>query len=91
MTVFPPTVRVALLALRRNVLSSALTTLGTLAAAAFKDLADGPKDADDRIVYNSTTANLYYDADGSGSTFGNAKFANIANLADLTAADFVVI
>ena len=66
-------------------------SLGALAAAAFKDLADGAKDADDRIIYNSATGNLYYDADGSEAAFGNVKFANIANLAELTAADFVVI
>ncbi|MEQ1953725.1 calcium-binding protein [Mesorhizobium sp. CN2-181] len=64
---------------------------GALAATAFKDLADGAKDADDRIVYNSATGNLYYDADGSGAAFGNIKFATMANLAELTAVDFLVI
>jgi Ca2+-binding RTX toxin-like protein len=74
-----------------NAIFTALATTGALAASAFKDLADGPKDANDRIIYNSATGNLYYDADGSGSVFGNVKFACIANLADLTAADFTVI
>ncbi|MDQ6432694.1 calcium-binding protein [Mesorhizobium sp. LHD-90] len=74
-----------------NAIFTALSTVGALAAAAFKDIADGPKDADDRIIYYSTTGNLYYDADGSGGAYGNVKFANIANLADLTAADFVVV
>ena len=74
-----------------NAVFAALTTTGALAASAFKDLADGPKDASDRVIYNSATGNLYYDADGSGSVFGNVKFAGIANLADLTAADFAVI
>ena len=74
-----------------NAIFTALSTVGALAADAFKDLSDGPKDVDDRVIYNSTTGNLYYDADGSGGAYGNVKFASIANLADLTAADFVVI
>lgn len=74
-----------------NAFFTALTTTGALAASAFKDITDGPKDASDRIIYNSDTGGLYYDADGSGSAFGNVKFAVIATLAQLTAADFVVI
>jgi Ca2+-binding RTX toxin-like protein len=74
-----------------NAVFSALTATGALAASAFRDIAAAPKDADDRIIYNSGTGNLYYDADGSGSAFGNIKFAHLANLAELTAADFVVI
>lgn len=70
---------------------TALSAVGTLAASAFKDIADSVKDASDRIIYNSDTGNLYYDADGSGGAFGNVKFASFANLTDLTAADFVVI
>ncbi|MFI0843904.1 M10 family metallopeptidase C-terminal domain-containing protein [Mesorhizobium sp. IMUNJ 23232] len=70
---------------------SALSAIGTLAASAFKDIANSVKDASDRIIYNSDTGNLYYDADGSGDAFGNVKFASFANLTDLTAADFVVI
>ncbi|MEQ1951494.1 M10 family metallopeptidase C-terminal domain-containing protein [Mesorhizobium yinganensis] len=74
-----------------NAFFTALTTLGTLAASAFKDIVGGPKDANDRIIYNSDTGNLYYDADGSGAAFGNVKFAVLTGLPDLTAADFVVI
>ena len=73
-----------------NAIFSALTT-GALAASAFKDIADGPKDANDRIIYNSDTGILYYDADGSGDAFGNVKFATFSSLPELTAADFVVI
>ncbi|MFI0843906.1 calcium-binding protein [Mesorhizobium sp. IMUNJ 23232] len=74
-----------------NAFFTALTATGALAASAFKDIASGPKDASDRIIYNSDTGNLYYDADGSGDAFGNIKFATLANQAELTAANFVVI
>ncbi|WP_268877121.1 calcium-binding protein [Derxia lacustris] len=45
-------------------------TLGTLAAARFWSGAGvtAAHDADDRIVYNTTTGELYYDADGTGAT-----------------------
>ena len=74
-----------------NAFFTALTTTGALAASAFKDIADGPKDASDRVIYNSDTGGLYYDADGSGGVYGNVKFAVIATQALLTGADFVVI
>jgi serralysin len=74
-----------------NAVFTALAATGMLAASAFKDIAVAAKDADDRIIYNSDTGALYYDADGSGSTFGNVKFATLSGAPDLTAADFVVI
>jgi len=47
-------------------------------------------DANDRIVYNSTTGQLYYDADGSGA--GAAiLFATLQGNPALTASDFMVI
>jgi Ca2+-binding RTX toxin-like protein len=66
-------------------------TAGVLAASAFKDIAIAAKGASDRIIYNSTTGNLYYDADGSGSLYGNVKFAALSGAPILTAADFVII
>ena len=46
--------------------------------------------ADDRIIYNMTTGNLYYDADGAGA--GNAiHLAWLAGAPALEADDIVVI
>ncbi|WP_442578030.1 hypothetical protein ACSBOB_21045 [Mesorhizobium sp. ASY16-5R] len=70
---------------------SALAVLGELPSSAFKDTAAGAKDADDRIVYNSATGNLYYDADGSGIAYGNVNFATLSSAPGLTAADFIVV
>lgn len=74
-----------------NAIFTALTATGTLAASLFKDIAVAAKDANDRIIYNSANGALYYDADGSGSAFGNVKFAVLTGAPTLTAADFVVI
>ena len=74
-----------------NLFFTALTTLGTLAASAFKDMDAAAIDASDRIIYKQSTGNLYYDADGSGTGFAAIKFATITNNAILTNADFVVI
>ncbi|PSJ56164.1 beta strand repeat-containing protein [Kumtagia ephedrae] len=65
--------------------------LGTLADSAFKDIAVAARDADDRILYNSTTGSLFYDADGSGSAFTAVKFASVSPGLALSAADFMVI
>jgi Ca2+-binding RTX toxin-like protein len=73
--------------------SSTFTELspGALAASAFKDMAVSAKDANDRIIYNSDTGILYYDADGSGTAYGNVKFAMLTGDPALTAADFFVV
>jgi Ca2+-binding RTX toxin-like protein len=70
---------------------ASLTATGVLAASAFKDVADAPKDANDRIIFNSDTGALYYDADGSGEAFGNVNFAVLTGAPGLVAADFLVI
>lgn len=74
-----------------NAIFTALTATGTLAASAFKDIATGVKDSNDRIIYNSDTGILYYDRDGAGSTYGNVKFAVLTGSPTLTAADFTII
>jgi cysteinyl-tRNA synthetase len=62
---------------------------GSLAASAF---AIGTKalDALDRIIYDSNSGALYYDADGNGK--GSAvQFAWLSPKLALTAADFLVV
>jgi serralysin len=73
-----------------NLIFTALAN-GALAASAFKDLADGAKDANDRIIYNSGTGALYYDADGSGTVYGNVRFATLTGAPDISHLDFIVI
>ena len=67
-------------------------TPGALAAGAFHSgaSATAASDADDRIVYNTTTGDLYYDADGLGG-LGAIKFAVLDNKAALTHDDFLVV
>ncbi|MFI0844466.1 calcium-binding protein [Mesorhizobium sp. IMUNJ 23232] len=73
--------------------SAIFTALGAgpLDGSAFKDNFLAPRDADDRIFYNSNTGSLFYDADGSGSGFAAVKFAVLATGLSLSAADFSVI
>lgn len=64
--------------------------VGGLAGAKFKDIASGPVDPSDRILYNSDSGAVYFDANGSGP--GARKlFAVIENDPVLTAADFFVV
>ena len=68
---------------------TALTALGTLSSAAFlKGTTAG--DANDRIIYNSTTGSLSYDVDGSGKKAA-VQFATLTTGLALTNADFWVI
>jgi Ca2+-binding RTX toxin-like protein len=73
------------------------TGIGTLGGFAPNDArfhaaagATGGADASDRVVYDTSTGNLYYDADGSG--LGVAQlFATLDLHPQLAAQDFVVI
>jgi uncharacterized delta-60 repeat protein len=63
-----------------------------LDAAAF---ASGAKlgtaiDADDRIIYDSSSGKIYYDADGTGAAYASIQFATLSNPAgiSLSATDF---
>jgi Ca2+-binding RTX toxin-like protein len=67
---------------------------GPLAASAFKDIAVAPVDANDRVIYNSDTGQLFFDKDGSGA-LPRALIAVLDNFAGdvptLTAADFLIV
>ncbi|HEY6512388.1 MAG TPA: hypothetical protein VI032_10435, partial [Burkholderiaceae bacterium] len=62
---------------------------GALAAGAFR-AGTAAGDATDRIVYNGTTGQLFYDADGSGSV-AQMLFATVAPGTALSAADFFIV
>ena len=63
--------------------------LGTLSGSAFVT-GTAAGDADDRIIYNSATGQLFFDADGSGSGAA-VLFATVTPGLTLTASDFMVI
>jgi Ca2+-binding RTX toxin-like protein len=52
--------------------------------------ATGGADADDRIVYDTDTGNLYYDADGSGDGAA-VRFAVLSGAPTLTSDDFLIV
>ena len=64
---------------------------GVLAAAAFVANATGlAADASDRIIYNTVSGNLFFDADGIGAG-ARVQFASLTPGIALTNADFLVI
>ncbi len=62
---------------------------GALAAGAFRT-GTAAADADDRIIYNQATGQLYFDADGNGAGAA-VLFATLVGTPVLSASDFMVI
>ena len=72
--------------LSRQVFSN--IALGTLASDSFH-LGEAAGDADDRIVYDAISGNIFYDEDGSGDTAA-VLFATVTPGTILNSSDFVV-
>lgn len=68
---------------------SGLFLSGALAASAFRRLGTGALDADDRILYNSRSGQVFLDSDGSGSDEAELLFTLSRGTA-LSHADFEV-
>ena len=64
-------------------------SLGTLASGAFAKGATASQ-ADDRIIYDARSGNLYFDADGVGGA-DQILFATLATGLKLTSSDFMVV
>jgi uncharacterized repeat protein (TIGR02059 family) len=76
-----------------DVVFSALIGASTVAVSQFISGSGltGPIDANDFLIYNTSTGALYYDADGSATVYTAIQFALLQNKATLTSAQFVVI
>ena len=72
-----------------NAIFTLLTATGALAQELFKDLSLAAQDANDVIVYNRTTGELFYDTNGL-TAGGQTLFADVTDGTALTFADFVV-
>ncbi|MEA3015116.1 MAG: serralysin [Sphingomonadales bacterium] len=68
---------------------SGLGGLGSFKAAAFFT-GTAAHDADDRIIYNNATGQLFYDADGNGAAAA-VQFATLSSGLSLNASDFLVL
>ncbi|GEO17855.1 calcium-binding protein [Microvirga aerophila] len=62
---------------------------GALSATAFA-LTSAAAEADDRVIYDQSTGNLFFDADG-GARDNQTLFATLTNRASITANDFFVV
>jgi Ca2+-binding RTX toxin-like protein len=64
---------------------------GALALGAFHRSAAGvAHDADDRIIYDTNSGELFYDADGTDAV-GAIRFARLSTNLNLSAADFTIV
>jgi serralysin len=74
-----------------NSVFTKLVGTGVLTAAQFaKNINGNATQADDRIIYETDTGNLFYDLDGSG-TGAKVLFAKLDGGLSLTAADFFIV
>ncbi len=74
-----------------NGIFTRLSRIGTLSTAFFVSNAGGTAvDANDYILHDNLTGNLYYDSDGIGAT-DRVLFAQLENNAQITRLDFLVI
>ena len=64
---------------------------GTLNSDNFVSNGTKAIDANDYLIYNKTNGQLFYDADGSGTSISAVQIALIGNKATLTYTDFTVI
>ncbi len=77
-----------LIALDRDVFAG--LARGGLKESAFKDIAKGAVDGDDRLVYDGKSGELFYDADGGGKS-NAVLFAELKGAPALTSEDFLII
>ena len=75
-----------------EIIFTGLGTVGTtLTAAEFRTgFGNTAVDADDRIIHNSSSGDLFYDSDGTGAAVA-VKFATLVGVQTITAADFFVV
>jgi Ca2+-binding RTX toxin-like protein len=72
-----------------NDVFTAAGAIGTLSAGAFR-AGVAAQDADDRIIYDSATGKIYYDADGNGAG-AQVLFAQVNAGLALTNGDFSIV
>ncbi|MEI6644266.1 MAG: hypothetical protein WCL10_19815, partial [Novosphingobium sp.] len=70
----------------------AFTATGAISSAAFWSGANvtAAHDADDRLIYNTSTGALFYDADGTGSTKA-VQVAVLSGNPGLAFGDFLIV
>ena len=75
-----------------NTVFTALPVTGTLAAGSLRKGAgiQTAADADDFILYNTSSGAIFYDADGSGTSKAPVQLAMLTGVPSLTNADFFV-
>ncbi len=73
-----------------NAVFKGLATAASLAPGAFQ-LGTKALQADDRIIYNRSNGEVYFDQDGTGALHRPILVADLLNKAALTSASFMVI